>query len=847
MSDTQMGTQIGLLYLLYLFAILYVVYYTLPIFQKRKGHRMRKTKLLTAGVLLLFFSLTGVLLLFFSFSRIQAASITQVSSVIIPDTNGQEFSLTMNLSTPTTLKDWAFGFYMPRTFYQLNAVNPTLTLQICSNTTQQCQPLTLVTKKNSNSRDYYSAGYTSLLAPKDHTDLSPGNYTIQLKNNNQWAPGNYSTMPQSFFIIQNFSSFDPIFNHINTKPSDYNIDGYDNANINALIKKHIQDNWDKSKPLSKNDLAIHYGLIPIPVSIQKLSDEKLTLPLNSVILFNSEFNDTTIEALLNNYLTQDLGDQLFTSKKTPMIVMQKNQMKNPEGYELTISTSQILIKAPTTAGVFYAIQTLRQLWNHNRALPNITIKDYPRFEYRGVLLDVARHYFPTNDIKKLIDLMAAQKLNTLHIHFSDDEAWRLWLENYPKLANVGSLRGFQMGSKLTPAVFTQANLDISNHQGFLPDGQLIETLYPQADTLYAQHAFYTWHDIQDLIEYANNRAITIIPEIDLPAHARALIYADPETFQNSQDKSQYISVQGYNDDVIPVCSYNQNGHFTNSMNEVIQDIATMFNHQTTLYAENEVSVGGDEVAADAWTQDPTCQDRLAWKDLSALDKSHYFFQLLSENLQNIKFSGWQQTFQEDDGSFSPHKIGATHTAHAWAWEPTGNGQNQAGIKNAAALANNGYPTVLAFADDTYFDLTYSPNQWEPGFSWAGSFLDTESALRSAYDANQTEQLIEPSMQANLKGLEGALWSENLTNFRHLMYMALPKMTGLAEAGWSPASKTTANNGAIDWQSLATRLGDGKSGFLYYLNKISSIEYRGYPDGINCDIPTKALSKNNLYI
>lgn len=226
---------------------------------------------------------------------------------------------------------------------------------------------------------------------------------------------------------------------------------------------------------------------------------------------------------------------------------------------------------------------MRNLWNStNGHLPGLTIIDYPRFKYRGVLLDVARHFYSTKTIKKLIDVMAAQKLNTLHIHFADDEGWRLDLSGSSFLKN-GSARGMAKGSDLTPAMMPQANLDITNYNDFSHSSTLIKSKYAQAQTLY--QGIYRETQIKQLIKYANEKKITIIPEIDLPGHARALIYSKPKVFINKRDKSKYISEQGYSDDVIPVCLYagsnRESKSFTRTINKIIRSIAKLFNKQTT--------------------------------------------------------------------------------------------------------------------------------------------------------------------------------------------------------------------------------------------------------------------------
>jgi len=516
-----------------------------------------------------------------------------------------------------------------------------------------------------------------------------------------------------------------------------------------------------------------------------------------------------------------------TSARDGIIVSEMSNPKainnNPEGYRITITSDNILIEAMTNAGVSYAFQTLRQLWYQNKQhLPSMSIIDYPRFKYRGILLDVARHYFGIGEIKQMIDVMAAQKLNTLHLHLSDDEAFRLVMPSFPDAGTIASSRG--LGQKVGATMLVQNNLDTTNRS---------QPEYPLANTVYK--GSYSPDDIKELIAYANQNQITVIPEIDIPGHARALIKSLPELMIDSNDNSQYMSVQGYTDDVLPVCLYNSDisigAEFTQTINTVINDIARQFSGQTTIYANNnEISVGGDEVSKNAWSNDTSCRNE--WSGLSALAKSHLFFQRLANSNNELLLSGWQQLVQNDDGTLAKEAVAAGQTGHIWVWNTSNNG-----IKDTIILANKNYPTVLAYADKTYFDLAYTSSMYEHGFTWAGvtdSHTVLSSAVAAAHAASQTKN------SQNIIGLEGALWSENLASSDHLFYMALPKMPALAEAAWSPVN-TTAKTQKLNWQSLAIRLGCGKDGFLAYLNNLYQVNYRGYPNGIAKEVPANICS------
>ncbi len=441
------------------------------------------------------------------------------------------------------------------------------------------------------------------------------------------------------------------------------------------------------------------------------------------------------------------------------------------------------------------------------------------------MLDVARHYFTVAEIKQLIDVMASSKMNVLHLHLSDDEAFRIALADYPQLQTIGSTRGF--GQNIGATWLLQNNLDDTN---------LTQYKYPAANTAYS--GYYTADDIKQIISYANLNQITVIPEVDLPGHARALIKALPNEMIDHNDSTQTISVQGYRNNVLPVCTYNSSmsvgPEFTKVINYMVNEIGGMFNNQTTVYAiNNEVSLGGDEVPSNSWTDSSSCRGE--WNDvttLTALDKSQLFFNKVAENNASLKISGWQQLVQEDnDGKIGKNAVSTDKIGHIWVWNPSKNGVNE-----AISLVNSGYPTVLAFADKSYFDIAYNSSLSEPGFTWSSKNMDTYNVLSMK---NEVSQVLDKVTQAGLvRGVEGTLWSENLPSADHMMYMALPRIPALSEVAWS--SDFNDKSKAVNWQNFAKRLGCGDSGYLSYVNKTFNVNYRGYPNGIAKEIPQGAI-------
>lgn len=768
-------------------------------------------------------------------TSLHAFNVTSV--VTTPDISGNLVTMTIDFQMEETVDNWLFGFYMPRTFITSAGNNPSLVITIID----QSAPLSPVVMNyvtKSANPTVYGDGSVNVFAPVSSFTLTAGHsYTVTFQDSNQPAPNNLSSDAQNFFLYNTTQqTFLTAVAPVEAYGSDINLlqnlGGYDYAAVQTEILAHNFINWADSAPLVPGQLSDIYHLVPAPQSMSLLGSGATTLLRERAL---SLYNDFSGDQTLQSYLNSDLNIRVIpvtNPTKADIIIQQNSAVTNPEGYLLRIENNKILIQASNDAGAFYGIQTLRQLWHQTLLLPAMLINDAPRFQYRGILLDVARHFFTVSQIQTLIDAMAAQKLNTLHIHFSDDEGWRLTIASLLEtVLNQAQLRGFVPGSTNVPGVFSQANLNKPNYindQQSFDTADLIVSTYPAANTAY--EGIFSMQDIQSIIAYANQNKITVIPELDFPGHAYAIVEADPIVFVDPNDTSVYVSVQGYYNDVVPVCLYNNViplNAFTNTMNNIIAAVSDLFMNQTTLYYQNEVSLGADEVSADAWTSDTTCSSNPNWASLTALSKSHYFFSLIAAANSGVKISGYQQLVQNNDTTIDPLSMPPANVGRIWVWEPA-----PGGLAQAEALVEADYPIVFSVASDLYFDLTYSPDAWEPGFYWAGSFLDTHAALNAAADVDTVLAGV-PGKQQLVLGLEGSLWGENMMDFKHLAYMALPKMTGLAEAAWA---RNTVVGGNLVWQSLATRLGIGVDGFLNYLYSITGLQYRGFPDGISLEVP-----------
>ncbi len=512
------------------------------------------------------------------------------------------------------------------------------------------------------------------------------------------------------------------------------------------------------------------------------------------------------------------------------------------------------------AGVFYGVQTLRALVpiDAYRSRPGavqlacVDIHDEPRFAYRGLHLDVARNFQSVKTVKKLLDLMAFYKLNRLHWHLTDDEGWRFQIKALPELTEVGARRGHTVDESdcLLPSFGSGPDADAARSPGC---------------------GYYTQNEFIDVLRYAQARHIEIIPELDFPGHARAAIKsmqaqsarlqqagdaqgAEDCLLTDPLDRSQYESVQLWRDNVVDVgldSTYRV-------LEAVLDEIVEMY--RVAAVPLSTVHLGGDEVPQGAWHQSPACQRLLragAVKDLGRKTLHEYFFGRLVASLtrRQVRAACWEECVlaeQRRDGrtvkrplhEYLSQNVVAYLWNNVWGW-----GQEDV----AYQLANAGYDVVLCNATNLYFDLAYDKDPREPGYYWAG-FVDERKPfefmpldLYKNAHADAFGNRIPPEAYANrprltaagkrrIVGLQGQLWSENLSTRKRLEHAAFPKMISLAERAWTaePAWATLSDvairQGEIekDWQRFANRLGQRELPRLDFL--CGGVNYRIPPPG-----------------
>jgi hexosaminidase len=420
-----------------------------------------------------------------------------------------------------------------------------------------------------------------------------------------------------------------------------------------------------------------------------------------------------------------------------------------EGYTLKVTPSMVTITANKPAGLFYGLQTVLQLLppsiesvtdvqNTKWIMPCVDIKDVPRFGWRGLMLDVSRHFFTKQEVKEYIDQMARYKYNTLHLHLADDEGWRIEIKSLPELTKTGAWRVQRTGRW----------------------GTFIAALAGEPAT---DGGFYTQEDLKKIIKYAQDRFITILPEIDVPAHSLALISSYPNLSCTQLPYSVNAGGKGYerNDNVLCI---GNDSTFT-MLDKIFTEIAALFPNPY-------IHIGGDEAYKGFWDACPKCQKRMADEHLKNVDELQSYFVKRVENIvesKGKKLIGWDEILE---GGLAPN-------ATVMSWR---------GMSGGIAAAKMGHEVVMTPWDYCYLDLYQGEPQGEP---------PTYGLCRLS-DSYNYEPVPDSIDEKYILGGQGNLWTESVPTFRHAEYMTWPRGIALAEVYWS----TKANK---NWTDFITRL------------------------------------------
>lgn len=476
-----------------------------------------------------------------------------------------------------------------------------------------------------------------------------------------------------------------------------------------------------------------------------------------------------------------------------------------EGYQLDVAANFITINASTPAGAFYGIQSLKTLVppiasahpKKSVHIPCVLVKDEPRFGYRAFMLDVGRNFQPKEEVERVLDVMALYKLNTLHMHLTEDEGWRLQLPSLPELTSVGSKRGHTLDSKHFLPASHGSGGDVDNKTGT---------------------GFYTRADYIDILKYAKELHITVIPEIESPGHARAAIKAMNARYDrlmaegkkdeagryllsDPNDKSDYSSNQYWKDNIIDV-----------SLPSTYNFVETVINDIVGIYKEadaplNTINFGGDEVPAHVWERSPAYLTLKASHPeiKSTADLWYYFYGRVNQlvKAKGLYLSGWEEmalrkTALDGNPTYVPNPDFAPEHLQTEVWNNTlGDGNEDLAYR----LANAGFKVVLTCVTNLYFDMAHYKSFDEPGYYWGAfsdidkpfSFIPYDYFKNSKVDRNGLplnrnifigKQRLTDYGKSNIIGIQSAVWGENIKSTQRLEYMLLPRLLGFAERAWA---------------------------------------------------------------
>lgn len=510
-----------------------------------------------------------------------------------------------------------------------------------------------------------------------------------------------------------------------------------------------------------------YSIIPQPDTlIAKLG----SFTINSetrIILQTNDAQTAAVARTLSNQITQVTGMKLFTEVSLPKvpridpktkkvipapaitnaILFVRPTLPMPEdNYELVVESDLVTITGSASQGYFYALQTIFQLLppeiyasnlktGLKLTIPCVVIKDKPRYEHRGFMLDVGRHFMPLPFVKKMIDLLAMHKMNILHWHLTEDQGWRIEITKYPRLTQIGSYRSETVEGKMT---YNQPlKFDGKEHKGF-----------------------YTQDEAREIVKYAEERYITVIPEIEMPGHALAALAAYPELGCSGGPYS-VAKIWGVIEDVY--CPTEKTFNF-------IEDVLT---EVLEIFPSKIIHIGGDECPKTAWKQSKFCQDLMKAQGLKdEHELQSYFIKRIDKFLtsKGRKLMGWDEILE---GGLSPN-------ATVMSWRGTQGGIDAAKLNHDVVMTPNSF---------VYIDYYQSHAAQEP--LSIGGFL----TLEKVYSYDPTPKELKPEEAKHILGSQVNLWTEYVATPEQAEYMTFPRACALAEVTWTPlASKNFSDFG-----------------------------------------------------
>jgi len=473
--------------------------------------------------------------------------------------------------------------------------------------------------------------------------------------------------------------------------------------------------------------AAPIALIPQPNSCQ-LKNGRFTLAADTLIQVESSLANNAVQ-WLQQELDSTFSLQLDTTNQTGSVQFKSNPTLDKGEYKLNVGSENIIIESGSRSGFTHAVASVIQLVSvspeHTFYLQTCKISDSPRFKYRGMMLDCARHFHSVQEVKRLINQLAHYKFNTFHWHLTDDEGWRIEIKRFPELTEIGAWRGLE---------------------------HALEPQYTHLSESYG--GYYTQEEIKDVIAYAEKRDITVIPEIDIPGHCRAAIKSLPHLLVEDEDTTSFKSIQHYTDNVLnPALP----GTYE-FLDAVLSEVAELF--PSTL-----IHMGADEVPNGVWAESPAAQALM--KEQGYADSKElqgHLFRYAENKLKALgkRMVGWEEAQHGN-------KVSKETIIYSWLSEEA-----------AVNCARQGFDVVLQPGQYTYLDMAQDYSPEEPGVDWASVI-----PLEQAYNYEPLSDIPEnDKIRKRIRGIQCALWCEIITHQERMDYMVYPRISALAEACWT---------------------------------------------------------------
>lgn len=539
------------------------------------------------------------------------------------------------------------------------------------------------------------------------------------------------------------------------------------------------------------------SIIPEPVQMSQKTG-LFQLP-NTINISASENKEVQFAAsLLKKKLSTATGYmvKLSSNAATANIQLVLNTTANntlgKEGYQLSVTPESIIIKANEPAGLFYGVQTLLQLLpkeieskqlvkNISWSAPCVEITDYPRFGWRGLMLDVSRHFFTKDEVKQFIDEMAAYKFNLFHWHLTDDEGWRIEIKSLPKLTEVGAWNVKRVGRF---GEFTNIKKDEPRNYG----------------------GFYTQEEIKEVVQYAKDHFVDVLPEIDVPGHSLAAIAAYPELAcsgglkNNGVGSGESIKDWGTHTALVDdnLCPANENVY--TFLDKVITEVAQLFPFEY-------IHMGGDETFKTFWEQSDAVKKLMKKEGLKNMEEVQSYFEKRTEKIvesKGKKFMGWDEILE---GGLAPN-------AAVMSWR---------GTKGGIEASKKGHEVVMSPTTFVYLDYMQSDAIMEP---------KVYASLRVSKTYSY-EPVSEGINEKLVKGIQGNLWTEQVYNYRQVQYMTWPRSFAISETAWSPAAKK-------NWKSFVGKIED-------HFKRFDVAEIKYAPSMYDADFKVSKNNKGELLV